>query len=340
MRGGVAERGAGVDEAPRQVARRANVALGAPLCEGAAHRCMDATEHLDEIAVFVHVVKAGSFTAAARQRGVPKSTLSRAVTRLEEAMRAPLLRRSSRTLALTDAGRAFFDRAAPHIAGIADAAESALSREDQPHGVLRITAPVDLGEAILADLLVRFLARYPMIRVEVDLSSRRVNLLEEGIDVALRAAPKLDDAALVARKLGGTGAQLFASPAYLARRGAPATPEELVDHECVLFRPEDGKNEWLLEGPSGPTRVVVTGRIGGGDFAFLRAALRTGAGIGLLPAFSAARDLAEGHLVRVLPGWSRAAGTLYVVYPVSRHVPKKVIAFRDFVLDHVKQLGL
>lgn len=301
---------------------------------------MDATQHLDEIAVFVHVVKAGSFTAAARQRGVPKSTLSRAVTRLEEVMRARLLRRSSRTLALTDAGRAFYDRAAPHIAGIADAAESSLAREEQPHGLLRVTAPVDVGESFLADLLVRFLARYPLIRVEVDLSSRRVNLLEEGVDVALRAAGKLDDAGLVAKKLGATAAQLFASPAYLARRGAPTTPEELTEHDCVLFRPEDGQNEWLLEGPSGPTTVVVKGRIGGGDFAFLRAAVRTGAGIGVLPAFTAARDLAEGHLVRVLPGWSRAAGTLYLVYPLSPHLPRKVVVFRDFVIEHAKALGL
>lgn len=301
---------------------------------------MDATQHLDEIAVFVHVVKAGSFTAAARQRGVPKSTLSRAVTRLEEVMRARLLRRSSRTLALTDAGRAFYDRAAPHIAGIADAAESSLAREEQPHGLLRVTAPVDVGESFLADLLVRFLARYPLIRVEVDLSSRRVNLLEEGVDVALRAAGKLDDASLVAKKLGATAAQLFASPAYLARRGTPTTPEELTEHDCVLFRPEEGQNEWLLEGPSGPIKVVVKGRLGGGDFAFLRAAVRTGAGIGVLPAFTAARDLAEGHLVRVLPGWSRAAGTLYLVYPLSPHLPRKVVVFRDFVLEHAKALGL
>lgn len=301
---------------------------------------MDATQHLDEIAVFVHVVKAGSFTAAARLRGVPKSTLSRAVTRLEEVMRTRLLRRSSRSIALTDAGRAFFDRAAPHIDGIADAAESSLTGEDQPQGVLRMTAPVDMGDSFLADLLVRFAARYPLLRVEVDLSSRRANLLEEGFDVALRAAGKLDDATLVARRVGSTDAHLFASPAYLARRGAPATPEELPEHDCVLFRPQDGKNEWTLEGPGGPRTVTVEGRIGGSDFAFIRALLRTGAGVGMLPSFSAARDVAEGQLARVLPGWSRAAGLLYVVYPVSKHVPKKVLAFRDFVLENAKLIGM
>lgn len=300
---------------------------------------MDATQHLDEIAVFVHVVKAGSFTAAAKQRGVPKSTLSRAVTRLEESMKARLLKRSSRTITLTDAGRSFYDRVVPHIAGIADAAESSLSHEDQPQGVLRVTAPVDFGEAFLADMLVRFTARYPRLRVEVDLSSRRVNLLEEAFDVALRAAGRLDDASLVARRVGSTEAHLFAAPAYLARRGTPEEPEDLEGHECVLFRPADGKNEWPLEGPLGLRKVHVDGRIAGGDFSFIRSAVRAGAGIGVLPSFAAARDVAEGHLVRVLPDWKRTAGTLYVVYPVSPHVPKKVIVFRDFVLENAKLLG-
>jgi DNA-binding transcriptional LysR family regulator len=302
---------------------------------------MDATQHLDEIAVFVHVVKAGSFTAAARQRGVPKSTLSRAVTRLEEAMRARLLRRSSRAIALTDAGRAFYDRTEPHIAGIADAAESSLTHEDQPQGVLRVTAPVDVGESFLADMLVCFTHRYPRLQVEVDLSSRRVNLLEEAFDVAIRAAGRLDDASLVAKRIGSTSAHLFASPAYLARHGTPEEPEDLAKHECVLFRPKDAKNEWTLEGPDGQQRTVtVHGRIAGGDFSFLRSALRAGGGIGVLPSFSAIRDLADGNIVRVLPEWTRAAGTLYVVYPLSPHLPVKVKVFRDFVLEAAKLYGL
>ena len=294
---------------------------------------MDATTRLDEIAVFVHVVKAGSFTAAAEQRGVPKSTLSRAVTRLEEAMRAPLLRRSARRIGLTDAGRALFDRAAPHIAGLEDAAESALADEDQPQGTLRITAPVDTGEGFLAELLVRFTARYPLLHLDVDLSSRRVNLVEEGIDVALRASARLDDNALIARRVTRTEAHIFASPTYLARRGTPAVPEDLVDHECVLFRPVDGGNDWTLVGPEGERTVKVTGRIGGNDFSFVRSVARAGAGLASMPAFIGVRDLAEGNLVRVLPAWSGSSGTLFVVYPASPHVPKKVTVFRDFVLE-------
>jgi DNA-binding transcriptional LysR family regulator len=294
---------------------------------------MDATKSLDEIAVFVHVVQAGSFTAAARQRNVPKSTLSRAVSRLEEAMRARLLQRSSRRLALTEAGRAFFDRAAPHVAGLRDAAE-ALDHEDQPQGTVRITAAPDAGEGFLGETLVRFTARYPLVRVEVDLSARRHNLIEEGFDAAIRATMKVDDASLVARRLFTSETQLFASPSYLARRGTPATLEDLAAHECVLFRPVEGRSRWTFIGPGSEERSVdVTGRLAGADFAFVHAALRAGAGIGSMPSFLATRSLAEGSLVRVLPAFCRASATLFFVYPAARHVPRKVIALRDFVLE-------
>jgi DNA-binding transcriptional LysR family regulator len=300
---------------------------------------MDATTRLDEIAVFVHVVQAGSFTAAARQRGVPKSTLSRALTRLEEAIGARLLRRSSRRVALTDAGRLFFARAAPHVAGLLDAAEAALDRDDEPRGTLRLTAPLDTGDAFLGELLVRFTTRYPRLRVEVDLSTRQHNLLEAGFDVAIRGASRIEDGSLVARRIMGTQLHFFASPAYVARRGAPTAPEDLEGHDCVLFHPVDGRNDWLLQGPFGERRVTVSGRLGGSDFAFIRAALRAGGGIGPLPAFLAGRDLADGSLVRVLSGWGQAAGTMYIVYPAAQHVPRKVTAFRDFVLESIEQLA-
>jgi DNA-binding transcriptional LysR family regulator len=294
---------------------------------------MDATGSLDEIAVFVHVVQAGSFTAAARQRNVPKSTLSRAVSRLEEVMRARLLQRSSRKIALTEAGRAFYDRAAPHIAGLRDAAD-ALDADDQPQGTLRITAPPDAGSAFLGELLVRFMARYPLVHVYVDLSTRQQNLVEEGFDAALRAVMVIGDSSLVARRIVTPEMRLFASPSYLARRGVPETPEDLADHECVLFRPLDARAEWSFTGPDGEERrVSVTGRIGGNDFSLLRAMASAGAGITVLPTFTDAREPDDGSLVRVLPGWSRPSASLYFVYPTARHVPKKVIAFRDFVLE-------
>lgn len=300
---------------------------------------MDATMMLDEIAVFVQVVEAGSFTAAARKRAVPKSTLSRGVARLEDALRTPLLQRTARKVALTDAGRVFYDRVAPHVAGLRDAAVVAGEREEQPRGTLRITAPVDIGEALLADVFARFSAKNPYVRLDVDLSARTVNLVEEGFDVAIRASQKLKDSSLVARKLTETETHLFASSSYLARKPAPRTPEELAQHDCVLFRPVDGRSEWRLQRDGVEKPIEVGGRLGGNEFLFVRSMLRAGAGIGPLPWFFAAGDIAESKLVRVLPEWSWNSGSIYIVYPGARHIPKKVTAFRDFLIESFRGPG-
>src|SRR5262249_29178744 len=155
---------------------------------------------------------------AARQRRVPKSTLSRAVARLEEAMRMRLLRRSSRTVALTEAGRAFYERTASHVAGLREATET-LEHGDQPQGTLRLTAAPAFGDTFLGELLVSFTARYPRVAVEVNLSTRKLNLVEEGFDVGLRTSARIEDPSLVARSFATSELQLFSSRAYLARRG-------------------------------------------------------------------------------------------------------------------------
>jgi DNA-binding transcriptional LysR family regulator len=148
----------------------------------------------------------------------------------------------------------------------------------------------------------------------------------------------IDDPALVARRILTAEMRLFASPAYLARRGAPAAPENLADHECVLFRPVDGRSEWSLGGPDGEERIVtVTGCIGANDFSMVRAAAVAGAGIAMLPTFAGTRQPDEPSLVRVLRGWSKPSAGLHFVYPAARHVPKKVVAFRDFVLESFGQ---
>lgn len=291
---------------------------------------------LDEIAVFVQVVEAGSFTAAARKRAVPKSTLSRGVTRLEDALRTPLLHRTARRVTLTDAGRAFYEQVAPHVTGLREAAALAGEREEQPRGTLRVTAPVDVGESLLAEMFVRFTARHPQVRIDVDLSSRTVNLVEEGFDVAIRAAGRLKDSSLVARKIADVEFHLFASPAYLARRGTPRTPEELPRHECVLFRPVDGRSEWTLASDGASRTVAVQGRWASNEFSFLRAALRAGAGVGPLPSFYAAAEVTAGTLARVLPAWASPAGSLYLVYAGGKHIPRKVTAFRDFLIENFR----
>ncbi|WP_437730719.1 LysR substrate-binding domain-containing protein [Sorangium sp. So ce1335] len=294
---------------------------------------------LDEIAAFARVAELGSFTAAAAQLGVPKSTVSRAVTRLEEGLKVRLLQRSPRAVALTEAGRRFFGDVAPHIAGLRDAAQALDAYQGQPQGLIRLSAPPDSGDPFLGEMLVEFGARYPLLAVEVDLSSRQVDLLREGFDVALRASRELPDSSLVARKLHDSDVQLFASPSYIARRGLPRAMDELADHERVVFLPSARRGQWPLDHADAVRDAMATGRIATDNFQLIRSVLRAGGGIGPLPRLLAAPDLASGRLVHVLPEWSQRAGTLYLVYPSARHVPRNVAVFRDFAVAWLKRIA-
>lgn len=294
---------------------------------------------LDHIAVFVRVVESGSFTRAARDLGVPTSTVSRTIARLEDALGTRLLQRTTRTLALTPEGAAFHAEVAPALAILRDAAAALSGGGDEPRGVLRLTAPNDLGDPLVGDICARFVARYPEVRVEVELTSRTVDIVAEGFDVALRAGP-MRDSSLVARKISELGSVLVASPAYLERRGVATTPAELAAHDCVLFRERGGHAEWRLVSSTGEEATVsVTGRITGDDFSFVGAAVRAGAGISFMPLLVCRDEIASGRLVRVLPDWERVLGkdasavALHLVHASSKHLPRKVAAFRDFLLE-------
>lgn len=289
---------------------------------------------LSEIDAFVHVAAAGSFSLAARQLGVPKSTLSRAIARLEDTAGVRLFERSTRSVRLTEAGRLFRERAEPHTAGLRDAMDALGNERERPTGTLRISAPPDAAE-LLSSIVVPFIARFPGVQVQVDLSTHLVNLVADGFDAALRASQRLRDSSLMARQLVRAELQLFAAPSYLARRGQPAQVEELTRHDCVAFAPQNQVMEWRLQNASGTRKVRIESRIECNEFPFMRAALAAGAGIGFLPSFFVRDDIAAGRLIRVLPDWSTPGGALYFVYPRARHVPKRVIAFRDFLLDQL-----
>jgi DNA-binding transcriptional LysR family regulator len=284
---------------------------------------------LDEIAMFARVAASGTFAETARQLGVPKSTLSRAIARLEDATGVQLLQRGARSISLTEAGRRFFAQVAPHL-GALDEATLALGKEPEViAGTLRISGPASSGD-LLGDLFVRFGARYPGIRLEVELSQRQVDLVREGFDVALRGTPKAPGDALVARKLVPAELRLFASPSYVARRGAPRNAEDLAGHDLVAYLPVFAR---AAVPPEALGRAFAAARAATNELDLLRCMLRAGGGIGPLTATHAAADLARGTLVRVLPEWSHAFGALYVVYPAARHVPRKVAALRDFLLE-------
>jgi DNA-binding transcriptional LysR family regulator len=285
---------------------------------------------LNDVAAFVRVVENSGFAKAARELGVPTSTVSRAVARLEETVGVRLLHRTTRNLSVTSEGNAFHQRVAPLVASLRDATRTLNAGGKEPEGLLRVTAPNDIGSAFLSEEVVRFADRYPLLRVELLLTNRKLNLVSEGIDVAVRAG-RLESSSLVARKVGTLHIELFASPAYAERHRLPTTLAELSRHHIVAFGARDGKIGWQLEGPRGPETVALACRIACDDFGFVRAAVIAGGGIGLIPRMIAMNDLATGRLLRVLPEYGLRGGTLHVVYASARHVPTKVTAFRDFL---------
>ena len=288
--------------------------------------------HLDDVAAFVRVVERGGFAPVARDLKVPTSTVSRAVARLEEMLGTRLVLRTTRSVRATSEGRAFYDEVAPAIAALHHAARGVEGTDRLPGGRLRVTAPNDLGSTFLAGAVVEFTQRYPRIEVELVLTNRRVNLVEENVDLALRAG-KLPDSTLIAKKLGDAQLEMYASLGYVQAHGMPATLDELAQHEFVNFRPVEGVTRWTLQGPEGPLERDFRGRIGADDFLSVRAAVRAGGGIGFLNSFLAAGDVESGALVRVLPAYHAPAAPLNVVHASSRKIPARVAAFRDFIIE-------
>lgn len=283
----------------------------------------------NDVIAFTRVVEAGSFTKAARAEGVPTSTVSRRVARLEEKLGVRLLHRTTRRLTLTDAGRILHDRGARILSELSDAERAVTEMQATPRGLLRLTAPAGMGEEVAA-LVVEFLRRYAEIEMEVLLTDRRVDLIEEGVDVALRAGP-LTDSTLVAHKLREAPVNLVASPAYLKRRGTPRHYKDLERHDCVLFTQWSPGSTWSLDCPDGKVKVRVHGRVRANSVDVVSRATLAGLGIAFFPARTPhGKHVAAGRLRVVLPEVGLPPQTLWIVYPSRRHLAPKVRAFVDF----------
>src|SRR5471032_2204327 len=272
---------------------------------------------MDRIAamkVFIRVAEAGSFVRAAEQLGLSTTATSRQVAELEEHLGARLLNRTTRSLSLTDAGRAYFERCEAILSDVEDAEALVGLQALNPSGVLRISAPIAFGAERLGALLAGFRARYPQLVVDITLADRMVDLVEEGIDLALRIATELDFS-LVARRLTTVRIVLCAAPAYLVHRGTPRIPKDLVQHACLLYTNTARSNEWIFDGPTGRETVAVNGgwRANSGDL--LRVAALEGEGIVCQPSFLVGEDLHQGRLVPLLPDYHLPDFTMYAVYP-------------------------
>jgi DNA-binding transcriptional LysR family regulator len=284
---------------------------------------------LNEILVFTRVVQAGSFTTAAAELGMPKSSVSRKVSDLEDRLKTRLLQRTTRKLSLTDVGRTYFDYCARIVSEIEDAERAVSSLQDAPRGLLRVTTLINA--TFLGPIMSDYMQRYPEVQVELLSTSRRVDLVEERYDLGIRAGA-LPDSSLIARSLGSVRWFLVATPAYLKKRGRPRSPEDLKKHDCLFFG--SGSNTMTLrlaKGDDEPVQLSVSARLMVSDNEILLSATRAGLGIGLLPAFLGLADLRMHKLEHVLPAWSLPATPVHVVYPGARHISPKVKSFVDFL---------
>jgi DNA-binding transcriptional LysR family regulator len=293
---------------------------------------------LNLLGVFEAVGRTRSFSAGARELGIPKSSASRGIARLEAELGVQLLFRTTRQVSLTAAGTVLYDRVVPILGSVKAALGELPEREEEPAGELRVTAPVDLGVLFLAEVVTRYTARYPSVSVDLHLTGRVVDLVAERFDVALRVAPRLRDSTLVVRRAAPIVLQLFASPLYLARRGTPRSEADLAGHDWVTFRP--GPQQLRAVAPEEILGAAPRSRIVCDDLLFVRDAVRAGAGVALLPDFAAEADVVAGTLVRILPRLERITSHLHIVTPAAKHVPRKVSAFRDLVLELLKARGV
>ena len=283
---------------------------------------------LNRVAIFAQVASAGSFSVGARALGIPKSSASRAVSQLEDALGVRLLERTTRRLRLTEAGREYYERVAAALSGLDEARAAVMDMRDTPKGTVRIAAPAAWGSWLLAPLVAQVVQEYPEIHIDLSLTDGDVDLVRDGFDLALRMG-RLEDSSLIVRTIGSIDRGLFASAAYLERRGTPQQLADLAHHDIIMFRGDGPGDRLRLQGPDGMASVAVRGRVETDAFSFVFESVRLGSGIGLLPVGVCVEHF---RLVRVLPEFVEPGYTCSIVYPSSRHLPQRVRLLRDALI--------
>ncbi len=291
-------------------------------------------DRFDDLRTFIAVVETGSFTAAADRLDVAKSAVSRRVAALEERLGAQLLRRTTRRLSLTDSGAVFYERSLRILADL-DEAESAVAQEHgELRGVLRVALPLSFGLRHMHEPICAFNERHPAVVFDLDLNDRRVDLIEEGMDLAVRIG-RLQDSSLIARKLFVSRTVVVAGPDYLEQNGTPETPDDLRDHRCLSYSNLAEPDRWEYRDADGNEQSIVVGHgmtASSGDF--LCAAAAANLGITRQPTFIAHEGIRDGALIPILTdyGWPVTPG--YAVYPPTRHLSYRVREFIDFLVEH------
>jgi DNA-binding transcriptional LysR family regulator len=297
-------------------------------------------DKFESIRAFTEVVEAGGFAAAARRMGLSRSAVNKLVMNLEEHLQTQLLHRTTRRVAPTDAGRAFYERCVAILADLEEA-ELALSRlQEEPRGNLRINAPMTFGTRHLAPLLVDFMTQYPDLHIELTLNDRFIDPIDEGFDITVRIAQALSSASLIVHTLAPCPMMLCAAPAYLKRQGIPVLPGDLKHHDCLHYGHLSQENVWTLMDADGhSSQVNIQGPLCCNNGEVLRQAALAGLGIVMLPAFIVAIDVQEGRLQPMLTAYHPPEIGIYALYPINRHLSAKVKVFTEFLRQRLSTEG-
>jgi DNA-binding transcriptional LysR family regulator len=293
-------------------------------------------DRVTSLSVFVKVVEGSSFAAAARHFGLSPAMVSKHIVSLEERLGARLLNRTTRQVSPTEIGREFYERSTRILADLDEAEQAASALQATPKGLLRLNGPLSFGIRHLAPAIIDYLAACPEAAIDVTLSDRVVDLVDEGFDLAIRIA-RLADSSLIARRITPCRIVACAAPAYLKKHGAPRRPADLTAHNCLGYSYAALRNEWRFTGPDGAESVRIAGRLNANNGDVLRLAALRGEGIVIQPTFLIGDDLASGELVSILPGFVPDELVIQAVYPHSRHLSVKVRSFIDFLVARFGQ---
>ncbi len=290
-------------------------------------------DKFEDLQAFVAVVEAGSFTAAAERLNTAKSAVSRRVSALEERLGVQLLRRTTRVLNVTETGSSFYEHSARILADLDEAEAAVQQQHGELRGTLRVALPLSFGVRHMCKPIAAFSKMHPRVEFDLDLNDRRIDLIEEGVDVALRIG-RLQDSSHIARRLFDARAVVAASPLYLSTHGEPREPRDLHDHRCLVYSNLPEPNRWQYKDKDGAGQTVeVTPVLSASSGDFLANAAAHGMGLVIQPTFIAAESIRRGHLVPVLTDYEWPISPAYAIYPPTRHLSYRVRAFIDFLAE-------
>ena len=294
-------------------------------------------DKFESMRAFTQVVVSGGFAAAARVMGLSRSAVNKLVIGLESELGVQLLHRSTRVVSPTETGLAFYERCVEILASLEEAESSVMQLHGEPRGRLRVNAPMSFGTMHLAPALADFLVQYPALQLQLTLNDRFIDPIEEGFDVTVRIAEPQQTASLIVHSLAPAQRVLCAAPTYLENHGIPSHPDELHHHSCLHYGQLAVEDQWTLIGADREYTISVTGVLCSNNGEVLRDAAVRGLGITLLPRFIVGQELQQGRLQIVLPDYHSSELSIYVIYPVNRHLSTKVRLLVDFLQERFGQ---